>query len=282
MDPIAPEELEEMNVEDLVKENLDQAEKKLEILSEEKLSLSLDDYVSKEVKQALTDGVAAMLERQQKELIKRRNENGDGVSTGAQIREIVQEEAERRDQKSFKQKRHNTLEEYEDNDVGDDEDDEVDSIVETPKKRHAKESHARKLTVSNRKRVKDMNDGVEIAPLARGRRQTNRSTSYAQDDSGGEDESEVSVSFQSRDEDELDELEEEKPKKKVKKATIQKQANLSFESITKKKSSNVRAAASRSNVRKKRSSLDEDSDEDKFGGSYGVDEDWGTANTNID
>jgi double-strand break repair protein MRE11 len=281
MDPIAPEELEEMNVEDLVKENLDQAEKKLEILSEEKLSLSLDDYVSKEVKQALTDGVAAMLERQQKELIKRRNENGEGVSTGAQIREIVQEEAERRDQTSAKQKRNNTPEDHEDYEEGDD-DDELESIVETSKKRPAKASHARKLTVKNRQRVEDMSDDVEVAPRARGRRQTNRSVSYAQDDSNGEDESEASISIQPHNEDELDEIEEEKPKKKAKAVTKPKQANLSFESITSKKSNNVRVATSRSKARKKRSSLDEDSEEDKFGGSYGVDDDWGTANTNTE
>jgi hypothetical protein len=59
--PVAPEELEEMNVEDLVKENLANAEKKLEILSEQRLGLAVEDFVAKEQNKAFTEAMKESL-----------------------------------------------------------------------------------------------------------------------------------------------------------------------------------------------------------------------------
>ncbi|CAN0373806.1 unnamed protein product [Ascophyllum nodosum] len=46
-DPIRPDSLDEMRVEDLVMENLETADKKLSLLVEPKLKIALEDYVHK-------------------------------------------------------------------------------------------------------------------------------------------------------------------------------------------------------------------------------------------
>ena len=45
--PLEPEELSEMNVKDLMKENLEISGKKLEIMSESQIGVALDDFVLK-------------------------------------------------------------------------------------------------------------------------------------------------------------------------------------------------------------------------------------------
>ena len=59
-----------MNVENLIKENLEISGKKLEIMSERQLGAALDDFVLKEQRQAINEAVEEMLRRQQKRLIK--------------------------------------------------------------------------------------------------------------------------------------------------------------------------------------------------------------------
>ena len=46
--PLEPEELSEMIVEDIMKENLEISGKKLKIMSESQIGLALDDFVLKE------------------------------------------------------------------------------------------------------------------------------------------------------------------------------------------------------------------------------------------
>ena len=67
--PIVPEDRDEMRIEDLIKDNLDNADKKLEIIDEAKMNLALDDFVSKEVKQAMFEAANSMLTSQQKKLL---------------------------------------------------------------------------------------------------------------------------------------------------------------------------------------------------------------------
>ena len=67
--PMVPEDRDEMRIEDLIKDNLDNAEKKLEIIDEAKMNLALDEFVSKEVKQAMFEATNSMLTKQQKKLL---------------------------------------------------------------------------------------------------------------------------------------------------------------------------------------------------------------------
>eukprot|EP00957_Ditylum_brightwellii_P062837 4767791-Ditylum_brightwellii.AAC.1 len=78
-EPLDPEELAELNVEDLIQDNLEMADKKLEILDEKRLGFALDEFVTKEQRQAFNDNVAETLVRQQKALILSGNRDYDEV-----------------------------------------------------------------------------------------------------------------------------------------------------------------------------------------------------------
>mmetsp|Transcript_10830 Transcript_10830/g.25103 ORF Transcript_10830/g.25103 Transcript_10830/m.25103 type:complete len:372 (+) Transcript_10830:667-1782(+) len=88
---VGPDDLDEMNVEDLIKENLDSNNKKLGILSEQRLSAALDEYVSKESRLAMTDATANMLSKQQKKLISK--ELNSTVEVHEHLEETAREEA---------------------------------------------------------------------------------------------------------------------------------------------------------------------------------------------
>lgn len=69
--PILPDELVELNVEDLIKDVLEKNDRCLEILNEEILGQAMKDFVSKEYRSAFDDSVNKMLYTQQKKLVKR-------------------------------------------------------------------------------------------------------------------------------------------------------------------------------------------------------------------
>jgi len=77
-DPIVPDAIEEMNIEDFIVGELD-ADNHLDIFDETRMAAALDEYVSKEQTQAINESVAKLLQKQQAKLIKqepRRNEEG--------------------------------------------------------------------------------------------------------------------------------------------------------------------------------------------------------------
>jgi len=103
-EPIPPEDLAEINVEDLIKENLDISDKKLQILNEQSLGIALEEFVVKEQARAIGETVQDILRVSQKQLNKRgsssTNDNdgnkvGGVVTTSAGVREIVKAEAEK-------------------------------------------------------------------------------------------------------------------------------------------------------------------------------------------
>eukprot|EP00804_Cyclotella_cryptica_P027874 CCRYP_003783-RB/>CCRYP_003783-RB protein AED:0.15 eAED:0.15 QI:266/1/1/1/1/0.8/5/1732/878 len=75
--PSEPEELEEINVEDLVNDNLFNSDKKLELLNEKDMAEALDDFVAKELKQAIGDKTSQCLKASQKILKNRGKKQGD-------------------------------------------------------------------------------------------------------------------------------------------------------------------------------------------------------------
>jgi double-strand break repair protein MRE11 len=89
--PIAPEELERTNMEDLVKELLGAPEQKLRLLNELNLSLAMEEFVEKSSAQSIPDAALEMLEGKQKKLIDRgganKSDSGDFVGKPAQVRE---------------------------------------------------------------------------------------------------------------------------------------------------------------------------------------------------
>ena len=69
--PLKPEELADINVDDLMKENLEISVKKLEIMSKRQIGVPLDDFVLKAQRKAINDNIEEAMRRQCKRLIKR-------------------------------------------------------------------------------------------------------------------------------------------------------------------------------------------------------------------
>jgi hypothetical protein len=70
MEPIIPDQLEEMNIEDFITGELEQSDRKLELFDEKRIATALGDYVLKQQAQAIPEVVNALLGKQQKHLIK--------------------------------------------------------------------------------------------------------------------------------------------------------------------------------------------------------------------
>ena len=68
--PMEPQELEEINIEDLVTESLEQSDNKLEIFDERHIGNALEAYVQKQQAQAFTEVISDNLQKKQKKLIK--------------------------------------------------------------------------------------------------------------------------------------------------------------------------------------------------------------------
>jgi len=100
--PSEPEELEEVNVEDLVNDNLFNSDKKLELLNEKDMAEALDDFVAKEQRGAIGDKAAHCLKTSQRHLKKRGRKEGDedgeedfAIDNPTAIREFCMSKAEK-------------------------------------------------------------------------------------------------------------------------------------------------------------------------------------------
>ena len=95
--PLTPEELADMDVEDLMKANLEISGKKLEIMSERQIEVALDDFVLKEQMQTINENIEEVLRRQHKRQIKRKRGEDKGeqevgptfmIATVAAVQEV--------------------------------------------------------------------------------------------------------------------------------------------------------------------------------------------------
>jgi hypothetical protein len=100
--PHPPGELNEISVEELAKELLSATDHKLDILEEQLISLSIEEFIEKENRNAISETVDRMVKKQQKVLVKR-GINGPDANTGevakvtteVGIRELCSTEVER-------------------------------------------------------------------------------------------------------------------------------------------------------------------------------------------
>ena len=85
--PELPSDLNEVNIDDIVKDTLGNSEQQLVVLEEAKLANAVEDFVSKEVKQSISDTVSKILKVTQRKLVTRgRGEkNEDGIDDDANI-----------------------------------------------------------------------------------------------------------------------------------------------------------------------------------------------------
>lgn len=104
LEPIAPIELEEIHIEDVIKDTLGTSDKKLQILDEHRLSLAVEDFVSKEQKGTIGETVGKIVTGQQRKLVRRGFNLGDGneesggsekVSTANAVREACQADVQK-------------------------------------------------------------------------------------------------------------------------------------------------------------------------------------------
>jgi len=95
--PIAPEELEDTNVYDLLNDKIDCGDRKLEIYNQRSMGVALSEFVDKQTNNAFEDLATKMLKEQQKKLIMRgRNVASEGgkITNAASVREVCKLESQ--------------------------------------------------------------------------------------------------------------------------------------------------------------------------------------------
>lgn len=296
--PIAPDDVGEMNIEALVKDNFDGSDKQMEIFDESKLTIALDEFVSKEIKQAMSEATKAMLKVQQKRLLARglegegddddeeedadMDEDGEEEeptpkpkkgrrTAGKKAVDADMDEDEEEEEPIPKSKRGRRVAAKKTVDVDLDEDEEEEEEEEPtskPKRGRGaakKVAPTKKAAPASRKRVtpkrkpvvedsedeeeEDDDDFDEPPPPPKSRARAKRQTKPKAKNVESDDEDNDVVEILDDDDEE-----EEKPKK--------------------------RKPPSSSRRRKRSSYADDDEDDAEFGNSYGVSDNWGSANTN--
>ncbi len=311
-EPILPEQLEEINIEDFIVGELEHSDQKLELLDEKRIAIALDDYVQKQQAQALPETVTSLLAKQQKKLIQRGHTSDQGTSEKP-AETLTRSEDEPKVAKNFKrvEPRHKFSEA--DSDLEDVEGIQVTSPVASsksrPKAKPQRTTKARSLVkASQGRKDSDLDSEGESSKRARPISGKSRSRKPIIDDDESEDEfkEEVSLPVTSRrgrtgkkklnyyaGEDSLDDSVEDDddspPRKKggrskevqktpasSKSGTRHSQSQLSFVPAKRNGNSNTR----------KRGRLQTDSDDEyqpvhttSNTGSYDLEEDWGTAKT---
>ena len=314
--PIAPEELEEMNIEDLIVGELEQPDRKLELFDEKRVSNALTDYVTKQEAQAIGEAVSNLLGKQQKKLIQRgpdsldqqndedneENEDprGSAKTSGKRSRSYnVGEHEDEMDDKSLprggnhanssKRAAKKTVPlKIADDDYSEDEDEEVTPSRRTTSKRAQRARGGRKVLSYN----EDGSDYdiEEVAPPANSMRAraTKRSAStrtrsrrknYKMSHSESDDDAIVIVDNESDD--------SPPPKNNKSRASARSSKARSTPPSCQKMSQSQLSFApvSRSNRRtatRKKAYADDGSDDDDMSPTrtFEIDDDWGTAKTN--
>ena len=96
--PLAPEELENTNVEELINDDLDQGNKKLELFDQSAMGNALTDFVDKQTTHAFEEATLKLLNNQQKKLIKRGKVAGTSetiITSAAGVREVCKYESQK-------------------------------------------------------------------------------------------------------------------------------------------------------------------------------------------
>ena len=300
-----------MNIDVLIKENLDMADKKLEILSEQRLGLAVEDFVAKELNKAFAEAMKDTLTKQQKKLIKRgENASGDEeegergkVTSVAEIRDIVQQESQQRELKNDtstktngSKSRKRAAVEDEDEESLPEQETEENALPARKNKAATKTTkttnssfRGRKISLPNQLDASDSDDEVKAAPpksscrsTARPRRSAARSSvNYNENESDEDSESDAIVELDDHDDD--SEVLEVQPKKRSKTTASTHRSPVKKPQKRAAKTTAKSAPRSFLGSRKRQTITYEDSDDDEVPGTaYNLDDDWGTANTNTE
>ena len=288
--PIAPEELERTNMEDLVREQLVAVpEGKLQLLGEKDLSEALEEYVDKSMTAAIPDVAVDLLDKTQKTLIKGK-QGEELIVKESQILDVLDRETaskdlaqEKRSQSSRSAARTNAIPANDSfaNENGMDDDDYIDEVphadaTENPASRTAL---SRAHTSSS---IEESHEPVQKA-TARGARSntvdrpkrgaTKRKVAYALEESDDEE----FVSDEIVDSDNDDEIEVAPPSKR--KGPAPRSRAKSKAAPSRKAATSTRKNAARVPTRMNQADSDDDSlDNTQYkGGTMDLDDDWGSA-----
>jgi double-strand break repair protein MRE11 len=185
-DPTYPKEMEEINFEDIVKDLLDDAEKKLQILNEDTLTIAVEEFVSKEQKQMITETVSKILNKQQKSLVKRGGEGGDLIdgdkddtevklTTVNAVREVCQTETQKIREAEFSM------------DIDGEEDEGEDNVEnnESPKKKPPARKRGRVQRSQSQYDEDDNDEDVSVDASIKEKKRNNRSTKTSRSNGAG-------------------------------------------------------------------------------------------------
>lgn len=296
-EPIVPDQLEEMNIEDFITGELENNERKLELFDEKRIATALDDYVQKQAAQAIPEMIDSLLGKQQKKLIqhgptdshnssespaKARADTKEGKAKGnsdlddVENQDTIQKAASKpgratgskRTGTSGAKSRAKSSAEMHDSD---------DDSVSESSARRSKSSTGRGRKMPIDVDVSDDEYIEEVAPPLPTASRRGRTTAKKRLDSFASDDS---------DRDHVEEIEDSPPPKKVstrsrKTSTIMSQSSKSGSRLSQSQLSF--APAKRGGNSRKRAHVNIDSDDEDAlnttGNSYDLDEDWGTAKT---
>eukprot|EP00536_Pseudo-nitzschia_multiseries_P000557 jgi/Psemu1/233741/estExt_Genewise1.C_70050 len=153
--PIEPSEIEEMNIEELIVEQFESTNTKLELFDGKKISSALDSYVEKQEAQAINEALEKLLGKQQNRLIK------NGAPSASEGMEANDDEEAGKGKKSNNKKSNGKRgkKEDEEEDYYEEEDDEV--MQDPPRSRSRPAKSSQRSTASrsaNRKRADSYDD----------------------------------------------------------------------------------------------------------------------------
>jgi hypothetical protein len=316
MEPIVPDQLEEMNIEDFITGELEQNERKLELFDEKRIATALGDYVLKQQAQAIPEIVNSLLGKQQKHLIKHgptdshnssdgptkpkaESKEGHTTSKGSggrrkvsspksdsddvENRDIIQKAASKPGRTAGSKRTTTTKSRARSSP------EKVDSDDDSISKPASKSRRARSSTNRGRKMPidVDISDDEYIeevvpprVPPTSSRQARTTATSRKKLDSFASDDS--------HDDDEVEETDDPPPRKKTARARKSSSTSMSQSSKSGSRLSQSQlsfAPAKRGGNSRKRSIVNVDSDDEEqdalntTGNSYELDEDWGTAKT---
>lgn len=309
--PVAPEDLERINIEDLVRDHLEAPDRRLQLLNEKGLSTALEEFVEKSATASIVDAASDMLAKRQKTLIKRKEDDSfdDDTDAVTRVREMVQRESEDQEtnieERPGKEKRADDVKEAaattktgagkrkhrglddEDDSLEDEEPDPLPSSRKNSNGKHVAQQDSQRKAARRRKLADadedDLDDSFqEKKEKPRASRRPARSgakkrINYSMDEDDvddGDSDAEVDLDDDDNEDEEVLAMEDERAKSKTTKtsSTARKRKQAPASSRTKK------AAAPRKSSRKK--ALDDSDDDVVYAGStIDLDDDWGTANT---
>jgi double-strand break repair protein MRE11 len=295
--PIAPEELERTNMEDLVREHLTAPEGKLQLLGENDLSEALEEYVDKSMTAAIPDIAVDLLDKTQKTLIKGRK-GEEPIAKESQMFDALDRETPSRDavhvtrsQPGRSAERSSIVSNnpYAGDKIFDGEDNEHNDLLEASNAEpdsDTRKSGVSKTAMSRAQSSSSIEEALEPVQKASSRQRsavttdrpqrgaTKRKVPYALEES--DDEEFVSDEIvDSGDDDEEEEVTRpSKRKAPASKSRTKPKAAASRKPATSTRKSSAKVSARRMN---QADSDDESLDDQCRGGSMDFDDDWGSA-----